>query len=400
MLMWLLTVVASLLAITGSVLAEDKFSVIHYFLNKPAQDPYPPLVADSAGNLYGTTVGSSPDGCGSLGCGAVFKLTRRSDGEWGYSILHRFKKGMLDGSNPWGSLIFDAQGNLYGTTADGGNFNFGTVFELSPSGRGWSEKNLYSFGPPSDISVPFGALIFDADGCLYGTASTGGVNYAGGVFKLKPSADNVWKETVIYSFTGGADGRGPGDTLVRDAAGNIYGTAGGGEYNNGLVFKLALSSGGTWSETILHTFTGRSDGGFPGTGVIIDETGNLYGATQTGGLHCGCGTVFELTPSNGNWTFATLHYFHEYVLANAGLLFSPPATLYGTTLAGGSNGVGLVFKLSQSGGAWRETVLQSFGMVHGAWPYAGLISVQGVLYGVTSRGGRKGGYGVVFRIQP
>jgi len=343
---WIACVLATLLVIAGNGLAENGFRVIHYFANKPAQYPYAALVEDSAGNFYGTTVNSKADKCGTLGCGTVFKLARGSSGEWKYSVIHRFIWGVTDGSNPWGSLILDGTGNLYGTTANGGTFGLGTVFEISPVGDGWSEKILSSFGRPPDVSVPFGALIFDESGNLYGTGSTGGVNNGGGVFQLRASGGNGWKESVIYGFTCGNDGCGPGDNLVRDAEGNLYGTAfSGGENDAGLVYELAPSSSGTWVETVLHSFTGRSDGRYPVDGLTADGTGNLYGVTAEGGRRRGFGgfgTVFELTPSNGTWTFSTLHSFHRRVIANAPLLFSPPATLYGTTVIGGPNKVGLV----------------------------------------------------------
>jgi uncharacterized repeat protein (TIGR03803 family) len=391
--------VVATLTLMSSTQAADNYSVLHYFANDPAEQPSTALTADSAGNLYGTTLRSNP--CGVNNCGTVFKLTREVGGKWAFSIIHRFNGS--DGDAPSGSVIFDSSGNLYGTTFDGGAHNLGTVFELSPSGSNWKEKLLYSFGDSSDdVIFPSSALTWDARGNLYGTAVNGGY---GGVFELK-RVGNQWKERVIHRFTGNPDGEYPSSSLVADSAGNLYGTATwGGLYNQGVVYELTPSSDGRWTETVLYNFPGGVLGGNPFSGVILDAAGNLYGTTFGGGFYtCGnanCGTVFKLKRSGGNWRLRVLHSFDgtDGDAPYAGLTFDSAGNLCGTTTAGGQDGYGVVFKLSQSGNRWTETRLHSFDGKDGADPYGGLIDdQQGGLYGTTSGGIQN--FGVVFRITP
>jgi uncharacterized repeat protein (TIGR03803 family) len=300
-------------------------------------------------------------------------------------IIHLFKGP--DGSVPTGSLIFDSSGNLYGTTVDGGAHNYGTVFELSPSAGQWEESVLYSFaGYPADLDTPLGALTFDASGNFYGTASNEATNSQGGVFELKPSG-NGWQETVLYNFTG-SDGSNPyTSNVVLDSKGNLYGTTlFGGESDAGVVFELKFSSG-SWTESVLYSFTGGADGGGPASGVIFDMAGNLYGTTVNGGIgSCGggCGTVFELASSMGNWTLSVLHEFNNPQNKDdgqwpfAGLVFDSAGSLYGTTYQGGIYGNGMVFKLSQSGDEWKRATLHSFDNKDGQEPYAGVITINTV----------------------
>jgi uncharacterized repeat protein (TIGR03803 family) len=213
------TVAVVLASVAG---AEHRYTVLHSFQDKPAAIPFAALVTDSAGNLYGTAAESAADSCGSQGCGAVFKLTLEPRNKWKYSVIHRFTGP--DGNTPLGSLIFDGSGNLFGTTSGGGAHGLGTVFELSPSKSGWKESVLYSFAAPDgDADSPQGGLIFDDEGNLYGTAE-GGAYGNGAVFQLKRSG-GTWHEALIYNFTGGGDGAGADGTLIRDSAGNLYGTA-------------------------------------------------------------------------------------------------------------------------------------------------------------------------------
>src|SRR5450755_1137325 len=305
---------ATTLTLTVGAQAANSITVVHAFSARPAYFPVGGLVADSSGNLYGTTALSN-DNCSNSGCGTVFKLTPQAGGGWRFSSLHQFTGP--DGQQPSASLVFDASGNLYGTTAMGGANGLGTVFELLPSGEQWKEKVLYSFGATQDdIQSPFGSLTMDAAGNLYGTAANGGTSRAGcggpgcgGVFELNQSGIQ-WKEMVIYNFTGTQDGGNPLANLIFDAAGNLYGTAG---FGGGVVFALSPSIGGSWTETTLYTFTTGTDGGSPRSGLIFDSAGNLYGTTYTGGnALCngtGCGTVFKLAPHGGNWALSTLFAF-------------------------------------------------------------------------------------------
>jgi uncharacterized repeat protein (TIGR03803 family) len=405
-----LLLLAALTAIlAGSAQSANKYTVLHYFHLRPAAVPLTSLVSDSAGNLYGTTLYNNV--CGNA-CGTVFKLTRESGGGWSYHVIHRFLPP--DGEDPDGSLIFDSSGNLYGTTRRGGANSSGTVFKLSPSGNAWKETILYDFQSSGDLTTPVGALTFDSKGNLYGAAVSGGPQQQGGIFELQPVGKG-WQEKVLYAFTGGADGGQPFvSRLVFDSLGNLYGTAAaGGQFGWGVVFELSAFSNGPGTETVLYDFTDGTDGALPEGGVIFDMSGNLFGTAAAGppsscdgGL--GCGTVFELTPSMGKWTFHLLHSFDgtDGDSPTAGLIFDSSGSLYGTTLAGGTGctlGCGVVFKLSRSGGSWTETVLHTFHSKTGAVPYGSLIfDSSGTLFG-TAAGGGQGpppGYGVVFKISP
>jgi uncharacterized repeat protein (TIGR03803 family) len=397
-LRWAGVLTVSLILITAAH-AANQYKVLHYFGNRPAAFPEVGLVADSAGNLYGTALG------GSQSFGVIFKLTPGSGGKWSYRVIHRFTGP--DGHDPSASLILDSLGNLYGMTQLGGAHNLGTVFELSPSVGSWKEQVLYSFGATStDLTTPVSALLFDASGNLYGTAYMGGTNGKGGVFQLKPSG-NAWQETVIYNFTG-PDGAFPSNSLISDSQGNFYSTTGyGGGPGFGVVYELTPHSGGSWTETVLHSFTGGADGATPFGGVVFDAAGNLYGATFQGGLtSCnggyGCGTVFQLTPSMGQWTHTVLHAFDDSDGAfSFGVVLDSAGNLYGTTEEGGHNRQGVVFKLSPSGNSWTETVLHFFNGKRGANPLCALIfDQQGVLYGTTNHGGIGSGNGVVFSLTP
>jgi uncharacterized repeat protein (TIGR03803 family) len=248
------------------------------------------LVFDKAGNLYGT---ASAGGLGcQYACGTVFELSP-SMGSWTETTIYSFTGGN-DGEYPAGGVIFDKAGNLYGTTQEGGSTGGGTVFELTPSGSGWTETTLSTFG--SDGYHPQGGLIFDSSGNLYGTTVFGGPGGGGVVYELTPS-NGSWVATVLYGLTGY---EGPMDSLAMDAGGNLYGTSSlTGFYGKGQVFKLAPSNGG-WVFSDLHSFTGGGDGEFPIGNVVLDAGGNIYGTTFLGGLESdctgGCGVVFKITP--------------------------------------------------------------------------------------------------------
>jgi uncharacterized repeat protein (TIGR03803 family) len=385
---------ATLVFVSGAT--ASNFKVLHEFLDRPGMSPSAALVADSAGNLYGTTRFSIGQNCDE-GCGVVFELAR-SDGHWTYKVIHAFSGP--DGEQPFAALIVDSAGNLYGTTETGGANGVGTVYEVSPSGTKWKERVLHSFGGPGDLSYPSSGLTMDASGNLYGCALFGGTLGHGGVFEMKLSGGR-WQETIIYNSSRDAGG---GGTLVLDSAGNLYGTGSGGRHKQGVVFKLTPSSSGNWTKTVLYSFRNGS-----GNGVTFDSAGNLYGTTIAGGLtSCnppyGCGGVFELSPSGSGWTFHMLHRFDGSGgwFAYYGVNLDSAGNLYGATYYGGAYGdetYGLVFKLSQSGGIWKETVLHSFDRSDGANPSGGLIfGPEGALYGVTANGGTNDG--VVFSVMP
>jgi uncharacterized repeat protein (TIGR03803 family) len=343
-------------------------------------------------------------------------LSPAPGGGWNQEVLHAFGKTASDGKEPEAALIFDAKGNLYGTTAGGGVNGRGTVFELMPNGDGtWTEQVLYSFGAESskDGQLPYGSLIFDKTGNLYGTTQQGGAYSSyGTVFELSPSAGGTWTETVLYSFGSTVDtGVSPHAGLVFDAGGNLYGTTpSGGTHGEGAVFELSRATSGVWTENVIYNFgaNGAGDGHNSKTPLIFDAHNNLYGTTTTGGAY-GPGTVFELSPvaGGGTWTENILFSFGASSLSGiypeAGVIFDAAGNLYGTASEGGANERGTVFRLSPSeSGSWTENVLCDFpaaSNADGSDPNGGLIfDASGNLYGTTVGGGTPGG-GTVFEIQ-
>jgi uncharacterized repeat protein (TIGR03803 family) len=277
-----------------------------------------------------------------------------------YKVLHSFAG--RDGAYPFAGLIFDTAGNLYGTTVGNAcDGSHGTVFKLAPGANGsWTEKVLHSFGSGTDGAELVAGLVFDGEGNLYGATFGGGASYYGVAFELSPGANGNWTEAVLYSFGSGQyDGGGPQAGLIFDATGNLYGTTSlGGVGDSGTVFQLARSNG-QWTETVLYSFCTShhcTDGAYPQAGLIFDSTGNLYGTTLEGGnlKYCpgghgyGCGTVFRLAPSNGRWTETVLHTFFPKAGddPSAGLILDPAGNLYGTASGGGATGYGTVFELT------------------------------------------------------
>jgi len=365
--------------------------------------PYSSLVWDAAGNLYGTTSLG-----GVHGAGTVFKMMPNQSGAWTEKVLHNFGDGM-DGQKPYGSLIWDADGNLYGTTEAGGVYAKGTVFELSPNGSGgWTEKVLHNFGLyTGDGASPNGGLVRDASGRLYGTTVAGGHYDTGTVFRLTPDGSGGWAEHILHNFGSGMDGQSPKAGLVWQTGNKFYGTtSAGGAYGKGTVFEIS-NTNGPWRETILHNFgLYPTDGVEPAAGLILDSSGNLYGTTNGGGGQ-NFGTVFELKPSqSGAWTEQVLHNFGVAMDGRnprGSLVMDAGGSLYGTTYAGGVYGKGTVFMMipSQSG-QWTEQTQHNFGLYSGDGnePCGSLIlDSSGDLYG-TSVGGANFSGGTVFEITP
>jgi len=328
-----------------------------------------------------------------------------------YTVLHTFT-GHGDGANPAAGLTMDRAGNFYGTSSYGGysgggcSYNgCGVVYKLSYSGSGWTLTPLYTFQGGNDGAIPNARVVFGPDGSLYGTTYAGGGTGAcgageytgcGTVFRLQPPAracENflcAWTETVLYRFNG-SDGAGPnmGD-LVFDRAGNIYGTTlVGGVTGGGVAFKLAPSSG--WTETVLWNFAGGSDGSNPQSGVIFDSAGNLYG-TNYGG------TAYELTPSGSEWVEENLR--EHLAQPWGGLVFDPAGNLYGTTVNGGSDGGASIFELTPSNGGWTYSQIYSL-VGYGGGPTDSLIlDSEGNLYGTSNVTDPNGGGGGVFELMP
>jgi uncharacterized repeat protein (TIGR03803 family) len=407
-----LTIVIVLtLALPPAAGAASKYKVLHRFNVTNGAEPIAGLILDAAGNLYGTTLyGGAP------GPGTVFKLAPNADGSWTESILHSFNG--KDGERPEAGLIFDAAGNLYGTTSAGGALRLcqgdgcGTVFKLTPNADGsWMESILHTFIARPDGKNPYGGLTFDAAGNLYGTTNQGGAYGLGTVFKLAANADGSWTESVLHSFKG-SNGAFPAGTLIFDGAGNLYGTTvqggNGCEFGCGVVFELKPGSNGSWTGSVLHSFKG-SDGEYPDAGLIFDKAGNLYGTTNVGGAP-GLGTVFKLAPNaDGSWTESVLHSFDgsDGAAPIAGLIFDGAGNLYGTASSGGSADAGAVFKLTENAdGSWTGSVLHSFRRGirgrNGDYPEAPLVfDSAGTLYGTTAECGTGSGCkGVVYQITP
>jgi uncharacterized repeat protein (TIGR03803 family) len=396
--------------------------------------PRADLIADQAGNLYGTTF----SGGGQASEGTVFRLKppARQGGAWKETILHDFLN-LGDGQYPWAGLVEDKAGNLYGTTWLGGIYgDCGVVFKLAPSGGTWTYSVLHNFSCDdlSDGGESRADLVIDGSGNLYGTTTVGGnggcTGGCGVVFELARSGGS-WTERVLYNFPATGSGEnaygGSGGGVVLDAKGNLYGTTfnGGGTGSAGTVFELMRPArrGGPWKHKVVHSFKQSNGGLVPQAGLIFDARGNLYGTTQIGaGSGCygnGCGVVFRLTPrSGGAWTYTVLYKFTGHgdgSLPQANLIFDRAGNLYGTTQLGGSgskctsSGCGVVFRLKpplRYGGAWTETVLHSFqGGTDGYVPWGRVFfGSGGQLYGTTQFGGLAtcdfNGCGTVFAVAP
>ncbi len=314
------------------------------------------LVFDGAGNLYGTTEFGGITNCGLIGCGTVFELSPAGNGSWTETVLHQFD--YADGYEAHAGVVLDASGNLYGTTASGGAYEQGTVYELSAgANHHWTYHMLHNFTGLSDGGVPYGGVILDAAGNLYGMASQGGGSSAnctygcGVVFELNAPRGGERNGTVLHYFGRSVgDGWYPQGGLIFDQAGNLYGTASkGGTDHSGIVFELSPAGNGQWQETLLHTFNCCDDGANPDGDLIFDASGNLYGVTLDGGGPHNWGTAFELTPGTAEWTETLLHDFHlnGFDGANPGstLLLDAAGNLYGTTSRGGSANEGAVFEI-------------------------------------------------------
>ena len=318
--------------------ATGKETVLHNFGGLGGEDganPYAGLASDAQGNLYGTTVNGGDPACRQGGCGTVFKV----DTTGTETVIYSFRLAGLDGAFPRADLLLDAQGNLYGTTFRGGAHGTGTVFTVDTTGN---ETALFSFNEFSGVGdSPHAGLVWGAQGDLYGTTELGGCRCpsgAGTIFKV----DTTGTETVLYGFGGSPDGSNPLASLMLDAQGNLYGTTWrGGTDSDGTVFKLDTSG----NETVLYSFTGKS-GLAPYGDLVLDAQGNLYGTTTRGGAHSS-GTVFRVDAS-GNET--VLHSFTgkngDGAVPYAGLVMDGQGNLYGTTSRGGADGFGTVFKLT------------------------------------------------------
>jgi uncharacterized repeat protein (TIGR03803 family) len=343
------------------------------------------------GALFGTTESGGIGSCNhgrATGCGTVYQLSRAGK----YRVLYSFL-GFPDGEGPQGGVVRDAAGNLYGTTSAGGPNSYGTVFKLDATGK---ETILYAFTGGADGEFPNTGLVRDGAGNLYGATELGGPNQSGTIFKL----DTAGNETVLHAFTGSSDGRLPQGPLLLDVDGSLYGTTyQGGDlscgsfFGCGVVFKIDAAG----SYSVLHTFE-LTDGASPYVGLARDSQGNLYGTTAFGGTR-DYGVIFEIDTA-GN--YSTLYNFNlNKVGVNPGEVVVDPQGLVYTTTTGSAGGSGTVLKLHSTGAA---TVLHTFENSDGAAPFRLLLTKSGVLYGSTLEGGvggcLQGGCGVIFSITP
>ncbi len=407
-----LVLVAVTLILAASAWASTETVLYNFCAQTSCVDgyvPYGSLVADTTGNhLYGTTYEG-----GANGYGEVFELTN-SGGSWSQTVIYSFLgPSNSDGAYPFAGLVLDASGkNLYGTTYQGGASSQGTVFELSNSGGTWKETVLHTFDDlsGSDGYYPYGTLVFDAAGNLYGTTQAGGKFGDGVVFQLKPSGSK-WIYKLIHTFPGTNGGYVPYSGVVVDQKnGYIYGTTyyGGVVWNVGVVYQLREVSG-VWISNIIYTFLGDTLGQYPESSLATDTAGNLYGTTLYGG-NFNLGSVFKLTlGANNTFTQKVIYSFKGYANKDgaypyyAGVTLDAAGNVYGTTYQGGSSAAnnlnyGTVYKLTA--GTYKESVLWSFGTTGDGYnPFHDAILVNGKLYGTTNSGGLHGG-GVVYEVTP
>ncbi len=384
------------LAVFTAAAQAQTINVLHSFSGQgDGSMPAAGVTLDRAGNLYGTTNG---------GPSTVYKMSHAGSG-WILNTLYTFNHPN-DPTQVVAGVVFGPDGLLYGTSYEGGQFNLGAVFSLQPPATAcksvscpWTLTILHNFDGSDGTHPGYGNLVFDAAGNIYGTTYAGGAHVRGTVFKLARS--NGWAESVLYSFTGGGDGGSPYSGVAFDSTGNLYGTTNvGGSAGFGTVYKLSPSAGG-WTETTLYSFTGGDDGANPFGGVAIDAQGNLYGTAGRGGAD-GVGTAWELSPSSGGWAFTLVHSFVGGT--NPGPLATPTldaaGNIYGTSETNGK-GFGLAFELTPSGGGWNYTAYDFDGS-NGNEPGSSVaLDASGNLYGTAPIGGTTGcDCGVVWEITP
>lgn len=404
--------------ILGTLAAAQTENLLYTFTETSIFWPQGALIEDAKGNLYGTTAGGS-----TYGVGSIYELTPGTAGNpWNETTLYTFQSWGGTGYNPDSSLYMDSKGALYGTTYYGGDPHClcGVIYKLTPpktTGNPWNYQVLHSFTVSNDGKLPYNPVIANSQGDVFGTTLQGGTYDSGTIYELIPATAGKYTEKVLYSFGDNDDASVPNGPLTMDSTGALYGAgAMGGAFNEGAIFKLTppVSGSTTWTESILYSFGGGSlSGGITPIGnLVFDSSGNLYGVTNTGGNASSDGVIYELSPATGSWLETVLFDFNGTTGRNpeAGLVFGSNGSLYGTTSAGNpmKGGSGIVFQLlppSVKGGAWTESTLFEFSFfTNGALP-AGqiLIDSNGNLDGTTLNGGVYGcdGYcGVVYQIVP
>jgi uncharacterized repeat protein (TIGR03803 family) len=339
---------------TTPLLAQTE-TILHNFQQNNVDGFWPssPLIFDASGNIYGTT---GEGGAFADPYGTVFQMKPAGGGSWDEVVLHSFNNDGIDGWGAYSGAAFDASGNIFGATGYGGAYGVpggigGTVYELVRGPGGFTEKVIHSFGNGTDGNRPESKPVFDSAGNIYGTTLYGGTYGLGTVFELKPTPSGVWNEKILLNFNG-TNGSTP-SVLMFDGTGNLYGTAGGGAFGGGVTYELMPRSGGVWIQKILHNFrSDGTDGMSPGP-LVFDTAGNLYGTTFYGGS-LNEGTVYKLTPSGGSWPESILHVFTDgsgdCYWPDGDLLINASGSLYATCAYGGNYGYGTVFKFSPGPG--------------------------------------------------
>ena len=403
----------------GLSVAQSTEAVLYNFGAYPGDgmNPNGGLVADQAGNLYGVTSGGGAHCQSQGGCGTVYELSPASGGNWTETILYSFcptedPPVCPDGSVPGAGLIMASSGNLYGTTDFGGSGEYGTVFQLSPPQNGvgsWTENVLWNFAANkknNGYRVGLGKLNMDTAGNLYGTTQSGGAQNKGIVFQLSPAGNGTFTFSILHSFSG-PDGADPQYGVAIDNAGNLYGTTEeGGKSNSicstqcGLVYELSQLAG-KWKEKVLYEFNG-TNGANPISPISIDTSGSLYGTFVAGGqgscLFFGCGGAFKLVPGGAGQGKAYTFFFNGQSGGSPmGGLLVARGQVFGTTAIGAGN----VFTLRGE----SLTVLYQFcslpNCTDGRQPSTGtLLELHRTLYGVTNGGGLYNNSGVLYSITP
>jgi uncharacterized repeat protein (TIGR03803 family) len=416
-------------------------NILYSFQNgNDSAQPLSSLIADKSGDLFGTTSGLGGLPCPEP-CGNVFELSPPSekDGAWKFSVLYDFTGGK-DGGIPHGGVIFGPDGDLYGTGVRGGEFTHaaagGVVFQLAPPSRRnghWTERVIHSFGSGLDGVAPQGGLAFDGNGNIYGTTALGGLYGGGVVYEVSPPAQHggKWKETTLHSFGSGTDGFFSLAGLAIDPSGDLFGTTEYGGYFSqycesgcGTVFELSPSARhDAWTYSLIQLFNGKTDGATPEDPLMFDNAGDLFGTTLEGQGDPSAGyggAAFELIPpvkKSQSWTEKIIYLFPAYQFdagySSAGLIFDNAGNLYGTSQNGGPFYKGTAFKLvrpSTNDGVWTDRILHNFSRTDSGamYPFEGLVfGIGGDLYGMTPYGGsgnctfgRIKGCGTIFQIAP
>ena len=397
-----LAVIAAMAASLAAVKAASTTVIYSFGGEDDGEYADTDLAVDSAGNLYGTTVTG-----GDFGGGTVFQLSPTENG-WVHTVLYSFTGG-ADGGEPYKGVTLDAKGNLYGTAVTGGSGNCeggcGVAYKLAKSGSAWKQKVIHAFTGGDDGAGPGARLTVDRRGNLYGMAPIGGEFGFGTIYQISPAGGGQYALQVLHSFTGGADGAtgSAGQMVLRH--GRLYGVAtAGGSFGKGAAFELTRAQGGDWSFKTIYSFKGQPDAGFPYGGLLFDAAGNLYGTTYYDGAN-NLGSVYELSPRpTGEWAETVLYSFTAGKDGNSSignLVFDPAGNLYGTTSEGGLSGIGTIFKLTNNSGVWTESVVHSFrGPPDGAFAYNGMVvDNAGNFYGATVHGGADD-EGAIYKFQP